>query len=319
VCGGTAPSTTLAQKVASKNLPVWGLYSTRDNLVPATWGTNWISWIDKYNTAYASKTKLTIWTDADHNGTWMRAFNPTTKVDGYNIYQWMLLYTRGTTSTAPPPPTSGNTAPIAVAGPDQSVPAAWNYLRLNGYGSKDPDGWLTSIRWSQVSGPKILTLASPTSGNTLVRGMIPGTYVFKVTVIDNKGAVATDQATIYITGTTSGGTTAPPPPSSSVPGPSNAINGNIPPTAVGGPDQTVPISWNYLRLNGFASYDKDGWVTGIRWMQVTGPNRVTIVSPSSANTLVRGMIAGRYVFRVAVTDNRGTISYDDVTVTFTNN
>ncbi len=91
VCGGTAPTTALATAIGKKNLPIWGIYSYKDAVVPAAWGTTWFNLIDQYNPAYASKTKLTIYSDADHNSTWGRAFNPTSKVDGMNIYEWMLL------------------------------------------------------------------------------------------------------------------------------------------------------------------------------------------------------------------------------------
>ena len=127
VCAGTKPTTTLAANVASKNLPIWSLNSSSDAVVPIQWGKDWISWIDSRNITFAPKTKLTIWTGLSHNGTWGKAWNPVTKVDGYNVYEWMLLYTRGTstsgtsstsTSTAPAPTTSGNILPVANAGAD---------------------------------------------------------------------------------------------------------------------------------------------------------------------------------------------------------
>lgn len=94
VCAGTKPTTTMAASIASKNLPIWGLYSTRDELVPEQWGIDFFNWIDARNPAYASKTKLTLWTDANHVQTWSRAFNPQYRNGGYNIYEWMLLYHR---------------------------------------------------------------------------------------------------------------------------------------------------------------------------------------------------------------------------------
>lgn len=38
VCAGTKPTTTLATTIATKNLPIWGLYSAEDALVPEQWG-----------------------------------------------------------------------------------------------------------------------------------------------------------------------------------------------------------------------------------------------------------------------------------------
>ncbi len=94
VCGGTQPTPSLARNVASKYLPIWAIHSTGDRLVPALWGKEWVDWIRKDNPAMAGNVKLTIWTSIDHNGTWGRAFDPNTRTDGLNIYQWMLQYAR---------------------------------------------------------------------------------------------------------------------------------------------------------------------------------------------------------------------------------
>jgi dienelactone hydrolase len=298
VCGGTAASTGLSQKIASKNLPFWALYSTKDALVPASWGTNFLNWIKQYNSAISGKLKLTIWTDADHNATWARAFNPNTKIDGKNIYEWLLLFTRGGASgpvpVNPAKPATGNKAPVARAGADQTVPVEGNHLRINGTLSSDPDGWLTSIKWTQISGPKKLTLVNPASSNTLVTGLVAGNYVFRVTVTDNKGAVSYDDTKITIT------------------------KRNVAPVAKAGADQTLPASWGYLRLNGATSHDTDGWVSKFQWKQLSGPKWLTLLTPSSVTTLVKGGVPGKYVFRLSVTDDKGTVSYDDVVVNMTN-
>src|SRR5690349_18408910 len=103
VCGGTKPTTTLASKVASKNLPIWTISSSADRVVPISWARDWISWIDSRNTTYASKTKLTVYSTESHNATWARAFNPASRIDGRNIYEWMLLYKRGSSTSSPSP------------------------------------------------------------------------------------------------------------------------------------------------------------------------------------------------------------------------
>lgn len=301
VCGGTKPTTTMAQQIASKNLPIWGLYSTADKLVPAQWGRDFFSWIDKYNTTFAPKTKLTVWTDADHNTTWARAFNPTTKIDGYNIYQWMLLYKRGTSgSVSAPPPTPGNKAPVARAGNDQSIPASWNFFPvLNGNTSSDADGWITKYVWTKVSGPAC-TITPIQTGRSRVTGWSPGTYVFRITVTDNKGATSYDDVKITITG----GTTS----------------GNKAPIAKTMNDISVPRSWNWFPvLNGNFSYDTDGWITKYAWTKVSGP-ACSITPIKTGRSRVTGWSStGTYVFRVTVTDNKGATSYDDVRVTITNN
>lgn len=213
VCGGTKPTTSMTTKIASKNLPIWGLYSTADAVVPVQWGKDFFNWIDAANTAYASKTKLTIWTDVSHNSTWGRAFNPATKVDGYNIYEWMLLYKRGTTtSTAPvtepapapapepaPAPSTGNIAPVASAGSDVTIylSTGINRVTLDGAASTDADGTISKYVWSKVSGPA-MTLWVKNSTQTYAAHLTKGTYTFKLTVTDNKGAVATDTKIVYV-------------------------------------------------------------------------------------------------------------------------
>lgn len=198
ICAGTKPTTTLASNVASKNLPIWSMNSSSDAAVPIQWGRDWISWIDARNTAYASKTKLTVWSGLSHNATWGKAFNPATKVDGYNLYQWLLLYKRGTTTTAPLPTTSG--APVANAGADQTIPISWKYYpSLNATLSKDAGGWLTKFRWTKVSGPSAYWFSAPSSAKTKANGLVAGTYVFRVTVTDNSGKTDTDDVTIRMT------------------------------------------------------------------------------------------------------------------------
>lgn len=324
VCGGTKPTTTMCQQIASKNLPIWGLYSSADEVVPVQWGKDFFAWIDQSNTSYAGNTKLTIWTDATHNSTWSRAFNPATKVDGYNIYQWMLLWKRGSitpTQTPTPTPTptpTENIPPIAKAGDDKTVPSSENWFpALNANYSTDPDGWVEKFAWTQVSGPNTVTLLTPNTGNTKVTGWKVGTYVFRIAVTDNKGAVSYDDVARTITGTS----TTPPPPTSTTPPPSyNPVAGNIAPIAKTNADSNVPNSWNWFpALNANFSTDPDGWITKYLWTQVSGPTTVTFVNANTGNTKITGWTIGTYIFRAAVTDNKGAISYDDVQITITNN
>jgi hypothetical protein len=209
VCAGTKPTTTLAANVASKNVPIWSLNSSSDAVVPVQWGKDWISWIDSRNTSIAPQTKLTVWSGLTHNGTWGKAFNPVTKVDGYNIYEWMLLHKKGSapapspapapTPTPTPTPT-GNNLPVANAGTDQSIPVSWKYFpSLNSTLSKDSDGWITNYQWSKISGPAAYSLTTPGSAQTKANNLVAGTYVFRVTVTDNKGGTATDDVTITMT------------------------------------------------------------------------------------------------------------------------
>lgn len=322
VCAGTKPTTTLAANVASKNLAIWSLNSSSDAVVPIQWGKDWISWIDERNTVMAPQTKLTIWSGLTHNGTWGKAFNPITKVDGYNLYEWFLLHNRTSTSSAttttiaaPAETTSttttassGNLAPNANAGPDQSIPVSWNYFPfLNATTSTDQDGWIVSWKWTKISGPSEYSFSSPYSAQTKANGLVAGTYVFRVTVTDNKGATDYDDVTVTMTGTSSGTTTT-----------TTTVQGA--PIANAGADQVIPISWNYFpQINATLSTDPDGWVKSFHWTKISGPSQYLIVASDAGITKVTGLVAGTYVFRIAVTDNDGKTSTDDVTITMTNN
>ena len=199
VCAGTAPTTLLAASVAAKNLPIWSLNSSADAIVPIQWAKDWINWIDAKNSLTAPYTKLTIWDGLSHNATWAKAFNPLTKIDGYNIYEWILLYKRGTAAPSAVTLTS-NMIPVANAGADRTIPVSWNYFpELNATLSIDPDGWISSFKWSKVSGPSSYSFSSPYSAKTKANGLAAGTYVFRVTITDNKGATDIDDVVITMT------------------------------------------------------------------------------------------------------------------------
>jgi dienelactone hydrolase len=316
VCGGTAPTTSLAAKVASKNLPIWTISSSADRVVPISWARNWISWIDSRNSAYASKTKLTVYSAESHNATWARAFNPNSRIDGRNIYEWMLLHKRGSTGSttapapAPSPSTSGNRAPVARAGYDQTISISSGRMPyLNGTTSTDPDGYIRSFRWTKVSGPSSYWFSNSSGGKTQAGGLVAGTYVFRLTVTDSKGTTSYDDVKVTMTGTSSGSSS----------GSSSSVAGA--PVANAGPDQVIPKSWKYMPyLNASRSRDANGWIRSYRWTKVSGPSGGWF-SPNSmaSETRAVGLVTGTYVFRVTVTDNSGKMDTDDVRVTITNN
>ncbi|MBL7699012.1 MAG: hypothetical protein JNK79_12685 [Chitinophagaceae bacterium] len=307
VCGGTKPTTTLAGQVASKNLPIWTISSSADAVVPIQWARDWIAWIDARNTTMAPQTKLTVYSSESHNATWARAFNPTSRTDGYNIYEWLLRYKRGTAAApAPAPPTSTGGKPVARAGADQVIPLSWKYMPfLNGTKSDDADGWIAKFKWTKISGPSSYWFSAPNAGQTKANGLVAGTYVFRLTVTDNKGNTAYDD--VKVTMTTS----------------DNASAGSTTgaPIANAGTDRSIPKSWNYMpRLNATLSKDPGGWITKFKWTKVSGPSGSWFYPNSMiAEPKVEGLKPGTHIFRVTVTDNSGKTDTDDVAITITNN
>lgn len=85
---------------------------------------------------------------------------------------------------------SVNQPPIANAGPDQVAVAA-GPVALNGSGSVDPDGTITTYAWDE-GGVILATDAAPTI--TLTTGV----HLINLTVTDSVGAVGQDQVTITV-------------------------------------------------------------------------------------------------------------------------
>lgn len=83
-----------------------------------------------------------------------------------------------------------NQAPVADAGQDGNITIG---LLLEGKGT-DADGTIVSYKWEKQSGPAC-TIISESSQFTKVINLQAGTYVFKLTVTDNRGAVATATVT----------------------------------------------------------------------------------------------------------------------------
>jgi len=201
-------------------------------------------------------------------------------VPGWN-FNW-LEFTNG----AP----LSNQPPTVNAGPDQTITLPTNSAQLNGSGS-DPDGSISAYAWSKVSGPSGSSFSNASVANPTVNGLTAGTFVFRLTVTDNKGATASDDVTVTV----------------------NSGTGNQPPTVSAGADKTITLPVNSVQLSGSAS-DADGSIASYSWTKVSGGS-ASIASPNSASTTVSGLVQGSYVFRLTATDNQGASSSDDVVVT----
>ncbi len=124
---------------------------------------------------------------------------------------------------------AANIPPTANAGTDKTITLPANTASLSGSGS-DSDGTIVSYNWTKISGPTSFKIVSATSATTDVTNLVQGTYVFELTVTDNKGAVG--KATVNVT--------------------VNAA-ANIPPTANAGTDKTITLPTNTASLSGSGS------------------------------------------------------------------
>ncbi|MEO8584317.1 MAG: PKD domain-containing protein, partial [Flavitalea sp.] len=191
-----------------------------------------------------------------------------------------------------PPPV--NKLPVAKAGNDLTITLPNNKITLNGNGSSDPDGTISSYSWTKITGPNQYVIANPNSANTDVTKLTEGTYAFKLRVTDNKGAVDADTIMVTVN-------PAPPPL-------------NIPPVAEAGANKTVTLPIDSVRVFGDQSTDADGSVTNYTWTYISGPSTYTIKNANNANTDITGLVAGTYTFRLLVKDNNGATDADTIVV-----
>lgn len=85
--------------------------------------------------------------------------------------------------------------PTANAGPNQSVQLPQASITLTGSGTTT-NGIITAYLWSLVSGPNVPVITSPGSATTTVTGVIAGTYIFQLMVVDNAGLTGVDTTKI---------------------------------------------------------------------------------------------------------------------------
>jgi hypothetical protein len=89
-------------------------------------------------------------------------------------------------------------APTANAGLDQVITLPVNSVTLNGSASNDPDGTITAVVWSLVSGPNTPVIGAANDKITQVSGLAQGTYQFELKVIDDRGDSASDTITVTV-------------------------------------------------------------------------------------------------------------------------
>jgi predicted esterase len=296
-CSGTGEGTNFCNLNQAKTA-VWAFHAMDDGTVGV--GNTQYAQIKIAQCSPALAAKFTYYPYGGH-GIWDWAFDPGHGIQNPNVYEWMLGLSRngdnndnqGNNAQNKPTVPNPNVAPVANAGGDQAITLPVNSVTLNGTGSKDSDGSITTYSWTKVSGPASGTIASPSAATTKVTGLTVGTYVFQLTVTDDGGATASDNVTVSVNA---------------------AVVVNQPPTANAGTAQAITLPTNSVTLDGGGSKDNDGTITTYAWTKVSGP-AATIASPSAASTQVTGLVQGAYVFQLTVTDNSGATASGTVAVT----
>ncbi|VFQ44461.1 PKD domain-containing protein [Desulfoluna butyratoxydans] len=230
-------------------------------------------------------------------------------VQAFNACNQPSEYSNEVNKTIPLP--GGNTSPSAHAGENQSHPETIggipSRITLDASGSTDKDGTIIAYHWRRVDSHTDIStiLSSPTAVRPSFNApsvSVDVDLIFELTVTDDNGATDSDQVTITIT------------------------NVNLAPMANAGPDQTQPETTGgvptTLTLDGSASSDPDGSITGYAWTRIDSHADIPI-SLQNSDTATPSFTAPdvsantTFEFELTVTDNSGATASDRVRTTIT--
>jgi lysophospholipase L1-like esterase len=188
-----------------------------------------------------------------------------------------------------PPPPPANVAPTADAGPDQAV-AELAAVTLDGSGSADTDGTISTYAWTQTGGTAVVLDATVPAMPTFTAPDVAADedLTFSLVVTDDDGAASVADSVVI------------------------SVTANVAPTANAGPDQTVS-SLELVTLDGSGSADADGTVDVYTWTQTTGTAVVLDETVPAMPTFTAPNVGGDEVltFELVVTDNSGNLSLAD--------
>lgn len=191
-----------------------------------------------------------------------------------------------------PPPTN-NKPPVVSAGADVTISLPTYTAALTGTAT-DPDGYIVSYNWTKVSGPTSYQIINPNYASTTVSGLTAGTYVFRLTAIDDKNATVSDDKTVTV--------------NSSGPGVGDGVNA--------GADVTITLPANSVSLDGSASVDPyGGTIYAWKWEKISGPAQFSITNTAVATTTATNLAVGTYEFRLTTWNSQWVPKSDSKIVT----
>ena len=224
------------------------------------------------------------------------AVMPTFVVDLPGIYVAQLIVNDGSEDSPPDTVTitTENSAPVADAGPDQTV-FVTDTVTLDGGGSSDVDGDPLTFSWSLTAVPpgSAAALDDPSGVMPSFVADLPGTYVAQLMV--NDGILDSPADTVTIT------------------------TQNSAPVADAGPDQTVFVT-DTVQLDGSGSSDVDGDPLTFSWSLTAVPagSSATLSDPTAVNPSFTADRFGTYVAQLIVNDGSLDSDPDEVVITTQN-
>jgi RHS repeat-associated protein len=220
------------------------------------------------------------------------AVKPVFIVDKPGTYVAQLVVNDGTVNSSPDTVaiSTENSAPIANAGPDQTIHTSVP-VHLDGSGSSDVDGDTLTYSWAMLSKPIGSTAALSNAGiaNPTFVPDLNGDYVIQLIVNDGVENSSPDSVTI----TTS----------------------NSKPVAEAGENQSVMVG-TPVTLNGSGSSDADSDPLSYSWSIIAKPDgsAAAVADPVSVQASFTPDLVGTYVVQLIVHDGIESSAPDSVTV-----
>ena len=223
------------------------------------------------------------------------AVRPTFVVDLAGAYTLRLVVSDGQASSQADVViiNTGNSPPVANAGPDRTVTRGATVL-LDASGSSDVDGDPLTYFWEFVAVPAGSTavLSNPTTVQPTFVADRRGDFVLRLTVRD---AQASSEDTVTIS------------------------TENTPPVANAGVDRASPLGAT-VTLDGSGSTDVDGDSLTYQWSLISVPagSAAALANPSAVAPTFVVDLHGEYVAQLIVNDGRAASNADTVTISTEN-
>lgn len=179
--GVSWPIEDKANIIKHSKVAVWAFHNQFDESVPSYFTSNYVDFINQIP-APAVPVKKTLFNAAGHQ-CWFLPLTRQYTENGLNVYQWLLQFSKTFTK--------------ANAGTYQEITAPASSVQLHATGT-GPNGTISSYNWQKISGPASSSIANAALQNPTVTNLVPGIYVFRLTITDNAFGTATEDVVVRV-------------------------------------------------------------------------------------------------------------------------